>query len=546
MKLAYVRTALAVLALSAVTACSSSGGGGATPAINGPPPPPPHGSGVLARIVGVGDSLTAGYQAGGFLGATGVKDPLFPGEDIRPGQENGFWADLDEQASGLPIPAAIAREYDPSVSPLPLVGGPGLNNQIVPSLPPPFNFAKPGNACADNNGFNAAGYTLHGSALVRMNPNSTTIRNVAVPGITLHEANTLSQPQSTTCEPLSGIQGLLAQVVDGESSTYWPVLRDWSYLGSQLTMVQAAVQRKPTLATVWLGANDLLKFMGSGGRFHGGDATPGQVASDIHQTIQTLKRSGAHVVVANLPNILESPYFMRVTIPSNSSQACLIQTYVTCVMGGFGLQGSLPAQLTTQMANAYHLATPDGCSPTSTTKPCGYLTLQGTLAAVQFFSANGKLPDLDNGHPGSGLGMFYITPQFAGKVQALNNAINEGIGMAANGSSAPLVDVHAIFAGIASGDPANPYFQQATSINRGASGIVCCTLAFLGGLVSFDGLHPSNTGYALLASAFITTINQTYGVHIPQIDVQAAYKGTRCSNRNFCFPDEYAPPHFIP
>ena len=53
---------------------------------------------------------------------------------------------------------------------------------------------------------------------------------------------------------------------------------------------------------LWLGANDVLKYMGSGGRFHGGDG-PGQAAPDERQAIDTLKSAGAKVVVANLPNI---------------------------------------------------------------------------------------------------------------------------------------------------------------------------------------------------------------------------------------------------
>ncbi|MEO6835297.1 MAG: SGNH/GDSL hydrolase family protein [Candidatus Tumulicola sp.] len=543
MNLLFVRKALALLALAAVAACSNGGGTSSIPAGGGGGKPPP--SSLLARIVGVGDSLTAGYQAGGFLGATGFKDPLYPGIEVRPGQENGFWAYLYEQASGLAIPTAIGHMYDPSVSPLPLIAAPGLNNQLVPSLPPPINFEKPGNACTDYGGFDAAGYTLHGNQRVRMNPASTTVRNVAVPGMTLHEANTLTQPQSMSCKPLPGIQGLLAQVVDGESSTYWPVLGNWQFLGSRLTMVNAAAQLKPTLATVWLGANDALKYMGSGGQFHGGDMTAGQAASDLHQTIKTLTAAGARVVVANLPNILHLPYFMRVTIPKNHAQACAVQTYAACVMGaaiGFSFGGyKTGVALTTQMAKAYHLGTPGGCTPASTTQPCGYLTLQGTLTALQYWGTHGgKLPDLDNGHPGSGLGTYYITPAFAAKVQTLNNNLNDGIAMAAQATSTPLVDVATIFGGIASGNPSDPYFQQAVSI--GSASAPCCTLAYDAGLVSFDGLHPSNTGYALVAYYFIKTVNQAYAAHIPQVDVRAAYAGTRCSDPEQCFPDEYAPP----
>ena len=537
-----IKKSLALLALLAIAAACSNGGGG-TSAI------PPGGGGgggspLLARIVGVGDSLTAGYQADGFFGATGFKNPLFPGQQVRPGQENGFWADLYEQASGLPLPTAIGQMYDPATSPLPLIAAPGLNNQLVPTLTAPIGFLKTGDACSDYNGFNAAGYTLHGNKITRLNPASTVIRDVAVPGITLHEANTLTQPQSMTCKSLPGIQGLLAQVVDGESSTYWPVLGNWFFMGQHLTMVNAAAQLKPTLATVWLGANDVLKYMGSGGLFHGGDNSAGQAAADLRQTIGTLQNAGAHVVVANLPNILETPYFMRTTIPQNHQQACAIQTYSACVISDFLGYGTYQTgvHLTNEMAKTYHLATPGGCIPASTSKPCGYLTLQGTLLAVQYYeSHDGQLPDFDNGKPGSGLGMYYITPEFAGKVQALDNNINTGIANAAQAKKVPMVDVRAIFDGIASGNPSNPYFQQAIGIGTGSA--PCCTLAFLAGLVSFDGLHPSNTGYALLAYAFIATINRAYAAHIPQIDVEAAYKGTRCSNHSECFPDEYAPPY---
>lgn len=541
MKAKLAAKSLASLTLAALTACA---GNGANPLPGNAPPPGPVSGGLLDRIVGVGDSLTAGYQADGILGQTGFTDPLDPLTEVRPTQEAGFWADLYEQASGLPIPTAIARMYDPSVSPLPLIAAPGLNNQIVPTLTAPIGFEKPGNACKDYNGFNAAGYTLRGNRRTRMNPASTVIRNVAVPGITLHEANTLTQPQSMTCEPLPGIQGLLAQVVDGESSTYWPVLGNWSFMGQRLTMVNAAAQLKPTLATVWLGANDVLKYMGSGGLFHGGDTSAGQAAADVRQAVGTLQQAGARVVVANLPSILQTPYFMRVTIPQKPAQACAIQTYAACVIGLFFGYGGYPAAvaITRQVAKRYHLATPAGCTPASTGNPCGYLTLQGTLAILQYYQIYGKVPDLDNGHPGSGMGTYYITPAFAGKIQTLNDALNQGIASAAHAKHSPLVDVHAIFEGIASGNPANPYFRQAVSIGTNPS-YPCCTLAYLAGLVSFDGLHPSNTGYALLAYYFIKAINGSFGQHIPQIDIQAAYTGTRCSNPEQCYPDEYAPPY---
>src|SRR5579862_151212 len=146
MHASFTKKSLATLLLVALAACSGAGPGTsalprqASPVREARPAVDP----LLTRIVGVGDSLTAGYQAGGILGATGVANPYEAGVVVPPGQENGWWADLDEQASGLPIPTAIAQEYDPSVSPLPLIAGPGLNNQLVVAPGVPFNVQKPG------------------------------------------------------------------------------------------------------------------------------------------------------------------------------------------------------------------------------------------------------------------------------------------------------------------------------------------------------------------------------------------------------------------
>ncbi len=553
MSATLAKKSFALAALASICACSAPPNGSAISAIPAANLPMhrafvPHASGILSRFVGVGDSLTAGYQSGGFLGATNVKNPFFPGTLARPGQENGWWADVNEMASGLPESTAIAQVYNPATSPLPLIKGPGLNNQVVPSKNAlaPLAELKSGNSCADNNGFNAEGYLLSGLPVVRLNPSSTLIRNVAVPGITLHEANVLSEPQTNTCESLPGIPGLLSLVTADESSTFWPVLGNYARFGPNLSMVQAAASWHPTLATVWLGANDVLKYMGSGGRFVGGDSTAGEVATDLRQTIQTLQYSGAHVVVANLPNVLETPYFMRVTIPA-SAKLCTYQTYFYCVLTKLGL-GFVAETLTKEIAAPYHLDTPGGCVPASTTSPCGYLTLQGALGALEYYTSAqhaGKLPNLDCSGAGftapcvagSGLGNYYITPAFAAKVQALNNTVNSGILAAATYTQSGFLDIATAFDGLTSGDPANPYFAKATSINHG----VCCTLAFEGGLVSFDGLHPSNTGYALIAYYFIKTINARYGTHIAEIDIRKAYNGTRCSNKLYCFADVYAP-----
>lgn len=549
MDFSRIKRSLSLVTLSAIAACG--GGGGANGSIPATHPVSPSQQSILTRIVGVGDSLTAGYQADGFLGQSDVRNPLRPGgRPIPPTQENGWWALLYEQASSQSLEDVINTVYDPSKSPLPLIAGPGLDNQIVStasSNAEPIGQFK-ADPCKYANGFNQSGFGLRASARVRMNANAGTVRNFGIPGLTQHEALTIHEPQTDTCSPLPGIPGLLSDVVNEESGTFWPVLRNFSNM-LHFTDVNAAASVHPTLATVWLGANDVLKYMGSGGRFVGGNRNAAQSESDTRKTISTLKSAGAKIVVANLPAILETGYFQRVTIPTGND--CVSQSYAYCLT----LLAGFPKSYITQMAKQYGLDTPGGCVPTSLTKPCGYLTLPGVLLTLLYYNTYyGELPDLDCAKPsphckpvkGSGLGANYITPEFAAKIQRLNNAINQGIDNAATAEHVPLVDVAAIFHGLASGDPHNQYYRLAASINPG----VCCTLGYRypiasgtpppGGILSFDGIHPSNSGYALIAYAFIGTINQAYGTKIPQVDLTAVYDGTRCSNKKYCFPDPYA------
>jgi lysophospholipase L1-like esterase len=550
MKLTELKKSAAVVSLAALAACGG-GGGGMGQLVPSSPAGREQPNSILTKIVGVGDSLTAGFQSDAFLGETGIQNPFYHiRHQIPPSQENGWWALLDEQASGLPLDSAIAKMYDPSTSPLPLIEGPGLGNMLVSYTPFsfPFNPLITGDTCSANNGFNAAGYRLKDVARVRMDPKATIIRDVGIPGLTLHEANGLHQPQTSTCKFLPGIPGLINQVVAQESGTFWPVLENFTYLGPYLTDVNAAASRHPTLATVWLGANDVLKYMGSGGRFVGGDRNSAQAAADIRQAVGTLQHAGARVVVANLPNVLETGYFQRISIPRHSSD-CRLATYAYCTMS-IALGPSSAGFAISEAATKFHLATPGGCIPASVTKPCGYLTLAAIALIIPYYNSTGHVPNLDcnvpapgcKGKLGNGLGPYYITPEFAAKIQTLNDAINDGIDDAATSSHVPLVDIQAIFAGLASGNPSNPYFHAAASINPP----LCCTLGFLWGILSFDGLHPSNTGYALIASDFIKTINRAYGTHIPDVDVKAVYNGTRCSTRKYCFPDPYAPPHDSP
>jgi hypothetical protein len=70
-----------------------------------------------------------------------------------------------------------------------------------------------------------------------------------------------------------------------------------------------------------------------------------------------------------------------------------------------------------------------------------------------------------------------------------------------------LLDIHAFF--------------QAAALNGVTIDNFPATTAFLGGLFSLDGIHPTNTGYALVANQYIATINAALKTSIPAVDVNS-------------------------
>ena len=88
-------------------------------------------------------------------------------------------------------------------------------------------------------------------------------------------------------------------------------------------------------------------------------------------------------------------------------------------------------------------------------------------------------------------------------VKAQVVAFNQVIAQQAQAAGATLVDINALFAQLtANGLIVNNY--------KG-------TASFLGGFFSLDGIHPTNTGYAVVANAFIDTMNKAFGSSIPDV-----------------------------
>ncbi|MBV8581087.1 MAG: hypothetical protein JOZ86_10715 [Candidatus Eremiobacteraeota bacterium] len=490
-------------ALAASVALASCSGGGSTKQLTEVVPPVGHPGSVATAskltIVGVGDSLTAGVQSGGLMGAD---LPAVPGQLLftQGTQVHGFFSILWQQANGV----SMAAMGDPTQSPLPLITPPGIGGMLGATVTPKGFPAPLTNTC-DSHQLPANQFS---SALsLRENP-ALNPWDVGIPGQTVHEAyymvGAIGDCNVTPADaPGSFVQ--LNTLVNGESQNFWPILAGF---GQGVSQVQAAASLHAQVATVWLGSNDLLKIAFSGGLSP--VTAPQAMHDDMVLIIRKLQGAGSKVAVANLVDVMGAATF----IPQPAWQ----QTLQTYIAGGFVAQG-VPALLAPTLAAPYATAYANQEIAQTGLGTAGYFTINALFKTLQAAQSQIQLlpvPTNPNSvhAPPLGSGDFIADP-VANEVKALNVQYNAAIGQAVTDTGAALVDIHTLFATAEANGNALPVSASPP----------CCSLVYRGGFFGQDGLHPSNTGYAVIAHAFIQTLNSAYSLGIPDIN-PGAYAGT--------------------
>jgi len=219
---------------------------------------------------------------------------------------------------------------------------------------------------------------------------------------------------------------------------------------------------------------------------------PGQFQSDTIQVIKSLQGAGARVVISNLVDVLNAATFTNVGILPAVFTAQLASSGVSAAQAQ-----ALAAQVQAYLLANYGLG--NGA----------YLILSGTAKVSGAVSAylKGQAPSLNAALASVPLvAGDYVSDATAATTKSLNTSYNAAIGAAATQTGATLVDTHAYVAAIfAAGGVALPGNPK------------CCSTVYGGGFFSLDGLHPSNTGYALIANNFITTMNSSLGTTIPAL-----------------------------
>lgn len=236
--------------------------------------------------------------------------------------------------------------------------------------------------------------------------------------------------------------------------------------GQAFSQLQWAIHLQPTTIFLWIGNNDALVADLTG--------TPNSMTpvatfttqyTSIIQQLSTL--TSAHLIIANIPDVTLVPYLTPAALVlAEYSQATHLPTSVLSVL--FGIS------------------------------PGDYVTPEGIDEINAIINHQQTTPLSDAG---------VLTAAEATTVRANVTAYNQVISQQAQSVGATLVDINALFAKTAS--------------NGVTIGGVTGTFSFLGGIFSLDGIHPTNTGYAVVANTFIDTMNSAINTKIPNVNLTA-------------------------
>jgi len=243
------------------------------------------------------------------------------------------------------------------------------------------------------------------------------------------------------------------------------------------TALQQAVLFNPTFVTIWIGNNDVLAAATSGVVIEGVTLTPvAQFETDFRTLVTTLASTNAKMAIATIPDVTTIAFVNTLTrfVPNPATgQPVLINGQPVPLIGPNGPLGPNDRVLLTASAE---LAKGNGIP-----------------AAL---GGSGKpLPDT-----------AFLTGDelatIAARVQAYNNIIRT----VANERGAALVDTNAMLTAAAQG-------------KVGVGGIAFTPAFLTGGIFSYDGVHPTAIGYAVVANSFIAAINDKFGGEIPPVNL---------------------------
>jgi lysophospholipase L1-like esterase len=243
------------------------------------------------------------------------------------------------------------------------------------------------------------------------------------------------------------------------------------------TQVQQAVALRPTAITLWIGNNDVLGAALRGRAIDGVTLTPiATFRATYAAIVAALKPTGAFIVAANLPDVTTIPFVttIRPYVVNSAGAPVLIAGARVPLIGP---NGSLPSTALVTIAASIFLA-----------QGIGIPTVVGGTGA--------PLPD-----------EVVLDPGEVAIIQDHVTANNQAIREICAAASIPVLDV-------------NSLLTELSTTGRKIGGVNLTSAFLTGGVFSYDGVHPNDIGYAVVANEFIRVINANGGT-LPPVDLGA-------------------------
>jgi lysophospholipase L1-like esterase len=235
------------------------------------------------------------------------------------------------------------------------------------------------------------------------------------------------------------------------------------------TAVQQAVAARPTFLTLWIGNNDVLGAAVNGRAIDGVTLVPAATFRKVYTDIvAALKGTGAPIVAANLPDVTSIPFVTtipRVVVNPTTRQPVLVNGQPVPLIGP---NGPLPSGSYVTLAATVYLAQGVGI-------PAG-LGGQGTALPDEVILDTAEVAAIRD------------------RVETNNRAIVD----ICSAAGIPVLDVNALL-------------KEFSSSGRDLGGVTLTSTFLTGGMFSYDGIHLTDLGYAVLANEWIALINQRGG-----------------------------------
>ena len=294
---------------------------------------------------------------------------------------------------------------------------------------------------------------------------------------------------------------------------FYGIVMEQSELQKSNPMLHNQVAKQnPTFITFWLGNNDVLNFVTSGGE--GQAPTDPNNFSQLYQgSAQEMAQTGANVVLYNIPDVTTIPFVFYLRLQLEQQQAIRFNADTQ------SYQLAVPTQQGTQYFDIY-IETDNG---TRVMRQADFpiLPAQSYFSQIQAGEVTPPIDANGDGQPESAIPDNLVLdgptggPQGSSELEQAAGAVaqyNATIQNVASGSAFTLVDINSIFNDIVS------TFQS----SGGQTGYQVDGLNLRpvpGELFSFDGVHPTNRGSAVIANKTIEAINNSLNSDLDKINV---------------------------